>query len=140
MRETDREFETLVAFLFGAVSHGVSDTAWHGQDGRDQSFIYSLAQQDWDEDVSKAHSVADPGGELVLAHATSLNYFESSWNVPVLDILAIYTELGYEKGSIYWLRLTASTLVGFSKLHVAGSGSRQNRAIFRREAVWEVRH
>ncbi|KAJ3414438.1 Glycosylphosphatidylinositol specific phospholipase D1 [Chytridiales sp. JEL 0842] len=63
------------------------------------------------DSYSEAHSVADVGGEFVLAHSTNMNYFERTWRVPTKDLVEIYKRLGHAVTSA---QLTGCMLQGFA--------------------------
>ncbi|KAJ9073981.1 Glycosylphosphatidylinositol specific phospholipase D1 [Entomophthora muscae] len=83
-----------------------------GKIKEENGFIYAMANQDWEGDFYKAHKVADPGGDLTLAHATSLEYFKSAWDVPVNDIISIYDDLGFNK--VRWWNFRSCMAMGLA--------------------------
>ena len=61
-----QETEKLVAFTFGFVSHQVADVTWHSL-GIDQGFLTTMADVNFYGSFSAAHSVGDPGGDMVVS-------------------------------------------------------------------------
>lgn len=71
------------------VSHGVADAPWHSLDSR-EGFIQASEETDFSGSYSKAHTNADFGGEMVLAHSSHLADVSILWNMPVDSLLKIY--------------------------------------------------
>ncbi|KAI0224836.1 hypothetical protein L0F63_006067 [Massospora cicadina] len=90
-----KEFERLLAFLFGVVSHGTADITWHS------------GKQDWEGDYAKAHTVADVGG---VVH-------------PLEDLAAIYAQMGVRK--VTKAKLATCMALGFSGAHGVRIGGKR---------------
>ena len=84
----------LHAFLYGIVSHGVADAGWHSLDSS-EGFVEVSRHADFNESYSRAHTNADFGGEMVLAHTSDLSFVSWFWSVPVRDLVEIYKLSGY---------------------------------------------
>ncbi|KAI8495835.1 Glycosylphosphatidylinositol specific phospholipase D1 [Branchiostoma belcheri] len=85
--------EKLVVFLLGIVSHQVADISWHSL-GIDQGFLSTMGDVNFHGSFSSAHSVGDPGGDVVGTFEWELDYIHtvSDWYVPVQDLVDIYRE------------------------------------------------
>ncbi|KAJ6664425.1 hypothetical protein lerEdw1_007082, partial [Lerista edwardsae] len=83
--------EKLVAFLFGITSHMVADVSWHSL-GFEQGFLHAMAAIDFHGSYSEAHSAGDFGGDVLSQFELDFNYLETSWYVPVKDLVSIYEE------------------------------------------------
>ncbi|XP_019619337.1 PREDICTED: phosphatidylinositol-glycan-specific phospholipase D-like [Branchiostoma belcheri] len=85
--------EKLVVFLLGIVSHQVADISWHSL-GIDQGFLSTMGDVNFHGSFSSAHSVGDPGGDVVGTFEWDLDYIHtvSDWYVPVQDLVDIYRE------------------------------------------------
>ncbi|KAG0209955.1 Glycosylphosphatidylinositol specific phospholipase D1 [Mortierella sp. GBA30] len=79
------------AFLFGIVAHSLSDLSWHSLRGLQAGFIRVQAATGFGGDYATAHLLADEGGDYVLRHMQGLEHLVSDWQVPVKDLLEIYT-------------------------------------------------
>ncbi|KAI8895588.1 hypothetical protein BC833DRAFT_600779 [Globomyces pollinis-pini] len=86
--------KSLIAFLFGTVSHGVADVLWHSL-GIDQGLIRVMQHTEFDGSYASAHTIADIGGEFVLSRLGKLKYLEKYWKFPTDDIINIYASLGF---------------------------------------------
>ena len=89
------ESRQVAAFLFGVLSHAVSDASWHSL-GMRNGIIHAMENIEFFGDFGDAHSVADTGGEFVLRHMTDLDYLQREWISPVEDMAAIFDILGYD--------------------------------------------
>ncbi|KAJ3248148.1 protein required for normal CLN1 and CLN2 G1 cyclin expression [Chytriomyces hyalinus] len=88
--------QPLLSFLLGAVSHGVTDYAWHSLDQSNRGFITALGVAAFNGSFFAAHKAADFGAEFALAHTTDLNAFlATEWHVPTGDLIQIYKNMGY---------------------------------------------
>ncbi|KAJ3237868.1 protein required for normal CLN1 and CLN2 G1 cyclin expression [Chytriomyces hyalinus] len=86
----------LLSFLLGAVSHGVTDYAWHSLDQSNRGFITALGMVAFNGSFFAAHKAADFGAEFALAHTTDLNAFlATEWHVPTGDLMRIYENMGH---------------------------------------------
>ncbi|XP_066480549.1 phosphatidylinositol-glycan-specific phospholipase D [Tiliqua scincoides] len=83
--------EKLVAFLFGIASHMVADVSWHSL-GVEQGFLHAMAAMDFHGSYSEAHTAGDFGGDVLSQFELDFNYLETSWYVPVKDLMSIYEE------------------------------------------------
>ncbi|XP_044282534.1 phosphatidylinositol-glycan-specific phospholipase D [Varanus komodoensis] len=81
--------EKLVAFLFGIASHMVADVSWHSL-GIEQGFLQAMAAIDFHGSYSEAHAAGDFGGDVLSQYEFDFSYLNSSWYVPVQDLLSIY--------------------------------------------------
>jgi hypothetical protein len=52
-----------------------------------------LQMINFDGSYRDAHSIADIGGEFVLAHSSQMDIFESTWRVPTKDLVEIYKRM-----------------------------------------------
>ncbi|KAF9158589.1 Glycosylphosphatidylinositol specific phospholipase D1 [Actinomortierella ambigua] len=87
--------EDLVVFLFGTVSHEAADVLWHGLEGISGGFVSALAMTSFEGDYSKAHTLADLGGEFVLSHMADMGHLATTWKVPIRDLTMIYKRLDH---------------------------------------------
>ena len=71
------------------VSHGVADAPWHSLDG-EEGFIQASQMTEFQGSYSKAHTNADFGGEMMLAHSARLSDISLIWNVPIDSLVKIY--------------------------------------------------
>ena len=90
--------QALLVFIFGIVSHQVSDLSWHSLHLY-QGFIREMAMLDYESDYQKAHNAADVGGDVILskrfrAVEGGTDWLSTSWKVPIDDMIAIYHRLG----------------------------------------------
>ncbi|KAJ3271041.1 Glycosylphosphatidylinositol specific phospholipase D1 [Terramyces sp. JEL0728] len=85
----------LIAFLFGTISHGVSDVLWHSL-GLEQGFIEAMKYAFYDGNYQNSHMDADIGGDLMIARFGYLAYLQPYWKIPTLDLINIYQLMGYE--------------------------------------------
>ena len=90
--------QALLVFIFGIVSHQVSDLSWHSLHLY-QGFIREMAMLDFESDYQKAHNAADVGGDVILAKRFravegGTDWLSASWKVPIDDMIAIYQRLG----------------------------------------------
>ncbi|XP_035660620.1 phosphatidylinositol-glycan-specific phospholipase D-like isoform X1 [Branchiostoma floridae] len=85
--------EKLVVFLLGVVSHQVADISWHSL-GIDQGFLSTMGDVNFHGSFSNAHTVGDPGGDVVGVFEWDLAYIHtiSEWYIPVQDLVDIYRE------------------------------------------------
>ena len=60
----DEEGEKLLTFLMGVIAHDVADVVWHSLD-IDQGFIDTMGELNFHGSYGNAHTVADPGGDVV---------------------------------------------------------------------------
>ena len=56
----------MVAFTFGFVSHQVADVTWHSL-GIKQGFLRTMGDVNFFGSFPAAHSVGDPGGDMIAA-------------------------------------------------------------------------
>lgn len=75
------------------MSHGMADVKWHSLGGLQDYFIVAMANSDFHGNQQEAHLAADAGAEFTLRHSNSLSYLNETWQVPVKDIIEIYTRL-----------------------------------------------
>ncbi|XP_060062440.1 phosphatidylinositol-glycan-specific phospholipase D-like isoform X1 [Ylistrum balloti] len=90
----DTATEKLVAFMFGVVSHQVSDVVWHSL-GMDQGFITAMGMENFHGSYSDARSAADFGGDVMNLYDMDVTLFMDplkEWYVPVDDLTRIYQE------------------------------------------------
>ena len=59
-----QDTEKLVAFTLGFVSHQVADITWHSL-GIKQGFLSTMGDVNFFGSFSAAHSIGDPGGDMV---------------------------------------------------------------------------
>jgi hypothetical protein len=83
----------LKAFLYGIISHAISDAAWHSLN-MEQGFIDAMRFINYNGNYPEAHSDADIGGDLLIARSGKLAYLSLIWKVPTWDIIQIYKSLG----------------------------------------------
>ncbi|KAI9294184.1 hypothetical protein K502DRAFT_7639 [Neoconidiobolus thromboides FSU 785] len=98
------KFYNLLTFLFGMVSHGTADIAWHSLDQRNLGFIDTLSKSDWNNNYGKAHTIADIGAEFVLARMQNLDHLSLVWDVPYEDLINIYKSMNYNNLSLSQLK------------------------------------
>eukprot|EP01116_Phalansterium_solitarium_P004292 TRINITY_DN1525_c0_g1_i2.p1 TRINITY_DN1525_c0_g1~~TRINITY_DN1525_c0_g1_i2.p1 ORF type:complete len:849 (-),score=281.79 TRINITY_DN1525_c0_g1_i2:324-2870(-) len=96
------ETEMFIAFLLGAVCHGVADTAWHdlGMPGLShQGFIQALYTADYNGHGGDyngiAHTEADTGGEFMAALEVDLSFLVTEWFVPSEHLANIFHAAGW---------------------------------------------
>lgn len=103
LKKEDRSSgDQLKAFIYGILTHQVSDVSWHSL-GVKQGLLIMLAQMEFDGDADKAHSVLDTGGDMILLKqllnsGQDLGWFNKgklAWNYPTEDIIEIYKRAGY---------------------------------------------
>lgn len=75
------------------MSHGMADVKWHSLSGLSDYFIVAMANSDFHGDTKDSHLAADAGAEFTLRHSNKLSYLNETWQVPVKDIIEIYTRL-----------------------------------------------
>jgi hypothetical protein len=75
------------------MSHGMADVKWHSLSGLQDYFIVAMANSDFHGNHKEAHLAADAGAEFTLRHSNKLSYLNETWQVPVKDIIEIYTRL-----------------------------------------------
>lgn len=56
----------MVAFTLGFVSHQVADVTWHSL-GIEQGFLTTMGDVNFFGSFPAAHSVGDPGGDMVVS-------------------------------------------------------------------------
>lgn len=56
----------MVAFTLGFVSHQVADVTWHSL-GIEQGFLTTMGDVNFFGSFPDAHSVGDPGGDMVVS-------------------------------------------------------------------------
>ena len=61
-----QDTEKLVAFTLGFVSHQVADVTWHSL-GIDQGFLTTMGDVNFFGSFPAAHSIGDPGGDMVVS-------------------------------------------------------------------------
>ncbi|CAO3622483.1 unnamed protein product [Cunninghamella blakesleeana] len=88
---TEQHIKGVVVFIFSIMSHDIADVKWHSLNNLENYFIQAMAQLDFDGDFQTAHTVADTGAEFVLRHSTNLDYLNQKWQIPLNDIVEIYT-------------------------------------------------
>ncbi|KAI9308169.1 hypothetical protein BJ944DRAFT_260770 [Cunninghamella echinulata] len=88
---TDLHVKGLIVFIFSIMSHDIADVKWHSLNHLEDYFIQAMSQLDFDGDFQMAHTVADTGAEFVLRHSTNIDYLNQTWQIPINDIIQIYT-------------------------------------------------
>ncbi|KAA8911901.1 hypothetical protein TRICI_003677 [Trichomonascus ciferrii] len=98
--------DQLKAFIYGILTHQVADVSWHSL-GVKQGLLIMLARMEFDNDIDRAHSVLDTGGDMIflkrlLNSGYDLGWFNKgklAWNYPTSDIIEIYRRAGYSVSS-----------------------------------------
>jgi len=103
----DEETEKAAVFLLGVMSHSVADDSWHTQ-GR-EGFLKVMGMQDFHGSFEEAHFVGDFGGDVLCAYELDLAWMDSSWYVPIENMVQVYHDLGYT-------RVTPEVLVFYNYL------------------------
>ncbi|KAI9290769.1 hypothetical protein K502DRAFT_368960 [Neoconidiobolus thromboides FSU 785] len=106
------KFYNLLSFLFGIVSHGTADVAWHSLDQRSLGFIDAFSKKDWNGNYGKAHTIADVGAEFVLNRMQSLDHISLIWHTPYEDIINIFKSMNYTNLNV--IQLTTCMGVGYT--------------------------
>lgn len=107
------EQEKTVVFLFGMVSHYISDIVWHGLADVHTGFIDSDAALHFHGVFQDAHKVDDPGGDVMTRKENDYDYLSLKWYVPFTDVYNVYQSLGYTNVTIPKLiRCTFELYVG----------------------------
>ena len=100
--------DKLTAFLFGAISHSIADTIWHGirafPYGR--GFIRALGSSNFGCKGSLCHSAhekADVGAEFVVAWQTRIERWLSptKWEVPTHHLVEIFARMNVTVPSLW---------------------------------------
>lgn len=104
--------EQLIAFLYGVTCHSVADILWHdlrivGISG--QGFIQALADIEG-LTYNQAHTLSDVGGEFVAAYQIDLSFLESTWGLPVDDLVPIFKSMGWTNASELILQICSDEL------------------------------
>ncbi|XP_074062019.1 phosphatidylinositol-glycan-specific phospholipase D isoform X2 [Macrotis lagotis] len=94
----EKDTEKLVAFLFGVISHMVSDVSWHSL-GIEQGFLQTMGEIDFHGSYNDAHPIGDFGGDVLSHFELDFTYLGRTWYVPVKDLMEIYKQL-YGKETI----------------------------------------
>jgi hypothetical protein len=87
-----QEANQLISFLFGVISHDVSDALWHSLN-MDQGFIDVMKNLEFHGIYGKAHHEADIGGDLLISRFSKFEYL-SNWEIPTTDLVTIYNSMG----------------------------------------------
>ncbi|KAF9209451.1 Glycosylphosphatidylinositol specific phospholipase D1 [Haplosporangium sp. Z 27] len=85
----------IIGFLFGIVSHSLSDLSWHSLQGLQEGFIRAQAATAFGGDYATSHNIADEGGDYILSHMRKLDHLEVDWKVPVKDVIEIYKKRNF---------------------------------------------
>ncbi|KAK6501900.1 hypothetical protein TWF481_009719 [Arthrobotrys musiformis] len=102
MTQDDLEHKNrLISFIFAIALHGSSDATWHSLKMYN-GFIRMIAGLDFSGSYSDAHTLADTGGDVILANrmdnlpseSHAKNWVSNTWWVPANDILEIYESMG----------------------------------------------
>lgn len=95
----DQDTEKLVAFTLGFVSHQVADVTWHSL-GIEQGFLTTMGDVNFFGSFPDAHSVGDPGGDMVVSFEGDTRKIPSGineWYIPSADLENIYFDYYGEK-------------------------------------------
>ncbi|KAK9476682.1 zinc dependent phospholipase C-domain-containing protein [Lipomyces japonicus] len=104
-RDTYQTFDNpdglgLRSFLFGVLTHQVSDVSWHSL-GVDQGLLMAMARREFARDYNSAHNVLDTGGDIVIMQrllrtSPDLSWLTQRWSIPKRDVRMIYRRMGIE--------------------------------------------
>ena len=87
----------MVAFTLGFVSHQVADVTWHSL-GIEQGFLTTMGDVNFFGSFPAAHSVGDPGGDMVVSFEGDTRKIPSGINEwYVLTVLSS----GMDKGDCF---------------------------------------
>ena len=102
--DTD-QYQQLLAFMYGVVSHSISDINWHGINWMVEDipsgygFLEILGQHDTNCGqglCSIAHQLGDFGGDLVGAQNTNITWFNVvQWEIPTQAIVEIFALMNH---------------------------------------------
>ncbi|KAF8985810.1 Glycosylphosphatidylinositol specific phospholipase D1 [Entomortierella lignicola] len=95
LKWNDAAEEGIIGFLFGIVSHSLSDLSWHSLQGLQEGFIRAQAAAAFGGDYATSHNIADEGGDYILSHMRKLDHLEVDWKVPVKDVIEIYKKRNF---------------------------------------------
>lgn len=92
--------DSLTAFLMGVVSHATADISWHDLfpvSTTGQGFIQSLTYANFDNIPynSTQHTIADVGGDFLIAYTKNLSFIPHQWVLPTSALVVIYQRLGF---------------------------------------------
>ncbi|KAJ1675857.1 hypothetical protein EV182_000432 [Spiromyces aspiralis] len=62
----------------------------------DEGLLKVLANAAFNGDVASAHELLDVGGDFAIRHMDDLGYLQSSFQIPITDVIAIYKMLGID--------------------------------------------
>eukprot|EP00759_Apiculatamorpha_spiralis_P026526 PhF_6_TR29387/c0_g1_i2/m.43334/K01127/E3.1.4.50; glycosylphosphatidylinositol phospholipase D len=85
--------QKLIAFIHGVASHQVADAVWHASlTGVPNGLIDAEAWVDFGGNRGNAHSLVDPGGDVIANFELDLSYIAlvTEWYIPLQDLLNIY--------------------------------------------------
>lgn len=93
----------LRAFLYGALSHQVSDVSWHSL-GVHQGLLKVMADSEFNGNIDDAHSTLDVGGDMIqvyrlLSSGQNIDWLTESWTYDSQDIKEVLAKLGYNSVS-----------------------------------------
>lgn len=94
-----RDAGPLRAFLYGALSHQVSDVSWHSL-GVHQGLLKVMADSEFNGNMDDAHNTLDVGGDMVqvnrlLSSGANIDWLTGNWTYNSQDIKEILEKLGY---------------------------------------------
>jgi hypothetical protein len=120
----------MIAFVFGLVSHSVSDLIWHGDNNITHGFIPIQGIIDFDANCtrgtkcfSKSHDNADDGADIVISYAYGMPYlFNLDFKYPMDEILNTYKyfNISVSKFSIYFRMFLYKIQLYFMRNSMAG--------------------
>ena len=84
--------ERLVAFLFGIISHQVSDINWHSLEGLHNGYLSALADLAFHGNFQTAHNYGDVADDMIGVFEWNTSTYAYEWFVPTLDLVEIYED------------------------------------------------
>lgn len=82
----------MVAFTLGFVSHQVADVTWHSL-GIEQGFLTTMGDVNFFGSFPDAHSVGDPGGDMVVSFEGDTRKIPSGINEWYVNCVVVGDEL-----------------------------------------------